>query len=95
MVSGECVLNEGGLRYDDEFVRHKVLDTIGDLYLAGAPVIGHFDGYRAGHALNLRLVKALFADEAAWCWTDVDREGRAIDLGSAPTIPARAVAASA
>jgi len=95
VIDGDTVMNESGLRYEDEFVRHKVLDSIGDLYLAGAPVIGQFDGYRAGHALNLRLVRALFADETAWCWTDVDREGRAMDLGSAPTIPARAVAASA
>ena len=95
VIDGDTVMNETGLRYEDEFVRHKVLDSIGDLYLAGAPIVGHFDGYRAGHALNLRLVRALFADDEAWCWTDVDSQGRALDLDSAPTIPARAVAISA
>lgn len=63
------VLNEDGLRYDDEFVRHKVLDAVGDLYLAGAPIVGHFHGIRSGHALNNRLLRALFADPSAWEWT--------------------------
>ncbi len=60
------ILNEDGLRYDDEFVRHKVLDAVGDLYLAGAPIIGHFEGVRSGHALNNALLRALMADESAW-----------------------------
>jgi len=62
------VLNEGGLRYRDEFVRHKVLDSIGDLYLAGAPLIGRFHGRCSGHRLNHQLLRALFADPAAWCF---------------------------
>lgn len=69
VVSGDTVLNEGGLRYADEFVRHKVLDAIGDLALAGAPIIGHFRGVRSGHALNRRVLEALFATPDAWCWT--------------------------
>jgi len=69
VVSGDTVLNEGGLRYADEFVRHKVLDAIGDLALAGAPIIGHFRGLRSGHALNRRVLEALFATPDAWCWT--------------------------
>ncbi|MBM3566394.1 MAG: UDP-3-O-acyl-N-acetylglucosamine deacetylase [Alphaproteobacteria bacterium] len=60
------VLNEGGLRYDDEFVRHKALDALGDLYMAGAPIIGAFKGIRSGHAANNRLLHALFADSSAW-----------------------------
>ncbi|MFT4177966.1 MAG: UDP-3-O-acyl-N-acetylglucosamine deacetylase [Thermomonas sp.] len=60
------VLNEDGLRYADEFVRHKVLDAIGDLYLAGHPVIGAYEGYKSGHALNNKLVRALLADAEAW-----------------------------
>jgi UDP-3-O-[3-hydroxymyristoyl] N-acetylglucosamine deacetylase len=60
------VLNEDGLRYADEFVRHKILDAIGDLYLAGHPIIGAFYGYKSGHALNNKLVRALLADAAAW-----------------------------
>ena len=60
------ILNEGGLRYGDEFVRHKILDTVGDLYLAGAPLLAHFEGYRSGHQLNNKLLQALFADPSAW-----------------------------
>ena len=60
------VLNEDGLRYVDEFVRHKILDAVGDLYLAGHPVIGAYEGYKSGHALNNKLVRALLADQAAW-----------------------------
>lgn len=60
------VLNEEGLRYEDEFVRHKILDAIGDLYLLGHTLIGAFEGYKSGHALNNLLVRALVADPAAW-----------------------------
>jgi UDP-3-O-[3-hydroxymyristoyl] N-acetylglucosamine deacetylase len=70
VVSGERVLNAGGLRYADEFVRHKMLDSLGDLALAGAPILGHFHGSRSGHALNNRLLQAMFADERAWRLVD-------------------------
>ena len=60
------VLNEDGLRYADEFVRHKILDAVGDLYLAGHPIIGAYEGYKSGHALNNKLVRALLADAEAW-----------------------------
>ncbi len=60
------VLNEDGLRYADEFVRHKILDAIGDLYLAGHAVIGAYEGFKSGHALNNALVRALLADADAW-----------------------------
>jgi len=66
VVSGDRVLNEGGLRFGDEFVRHKVLDAMGDLSLAGGPVIGRFHGRRSGHVLNRRLLERLFADSTAW-----------------------------
>jgi UDP-3-O-[3-hydroxymyristoyl] N-acetylglucosamine deacetylase len=69
VVSGDTVLNEGGLRFGDEFVRHKMLDAVGDLALAGAPIIGHFRGVRSGHALNRRVLETLFASPDAWCWT--------------------------
>jgi UDP-3-O-[3-hydroxymyristoyl] N-acetylglucosamine deacetylase len=69
VVSDGKVLNTGGLRFADEFVRHKVLDAVGDLYLAGGPIIGHFRGVRSGHAMNRRLLEALFADRRAWCRT--------------------------
>jgi len=60
------VLNEGGLRYEDEFVKHKILDAIGDLYLLGYSLIGEFSGFKSGHALNNRLLRALLADTDAW-----------------------------
>jgi UDP-3-O-[3-hydroxymyristoyl] N-acetylglucosamine deacetylase len=69
VVGDGKVLNVGGLRYADEFVRHKVLDAVGDLYLAGGPIVGHFRGVRSGHATNRRLLEALFADRTAWCRT--------------------------
>ena len=60
------VLNEGGLRYEDEFVKHKILDAIGDLYLLGHSLIGEFSAYKSGHGLNNRLLRTLLADESAW-----------------------------
>ncbi len=60
------VLNEDGLRYPDEFVKHKVLDAIGDLYLLGHSLIGEFKGYKSGHALNNKLLRALNAEQSAW-----------------------------
>ena len=66
VVDDHRILNEEGLRYHDEFVRHKVLDSVGDLYLLGHPVIGRFQGFKSGHALNNRLLRALLADCSAW-----------------------------
>ncbi len=60
------IINPDGLRFEDEFVKHKVLDAIGDLYLLGHPLIGAFSGYKSGHALNNALLRALLADEQAW-----------------------------
>jgi len=64
------ILNKDGLRYDDEFVRHKILDCIGDLYLAGAPILGRVHGVRSGHALHHLLLESLFADDSAWRLVD-------------------------
>ena len=66
MVDDFRVLNEDGLRYEDEFVKHKVLDAIGDLYLLGHSLIGAFSGYKSGHGLNNRLLRTLLANEDAW-----------------------------
>jgi UDP-3-O-[3-hydroxymyristoyl] N-acetylglucosamine deacetylase len=60
------ILNQDGLRYDDEFVRHKVLDAIGDIYLLGNSVIGEFRAYKSGHALNNASLRALIAQPDAW-----------------------------
>ncbi|MBB5884966.1 UDP-3-O-[3-hydroxymyristoyl] N-acetylglucosamine deacetylase [Xanthomonas sp. F1] len=66
------VLNDDGLRYADEFVRHKILDAIGDLYLAGGAILGAYEGYKSGHALNNKLVRALLAEQAAWEWVSFE-----------------------
>ena len=60
------ILNDDGLRYNDEFVKHKVLDAIGDLYLLGAPLIGEFSAYKSGHSLNNQLLRSLLAQPDAW-----------------------------
>lgn len=60
------VMNHDGLRFDDEFVRHKILDAVGDLYLIGHSIIGAYTAYKSGHALNNKLVRAVLADRAAW-----------------------------
>ncbi len=76
VVDGERVLNPSGLRAPDEFVRHKLLDVVGDLALAPAPLRGRFTGHRSGHALNNRLLRTLFADAGNWrAVPDEDAEG--------------------
>ncbi len=72
------ILNENGLRYDDEFVKHKILDAIGDLYLLGHSLVGAFTGHKSGHALNNKLLLKLMADREAWEETTFE------DLDSAP-----------
>ena len=60
------VINDEGLRYEDEFVKHKILDAIGDLYLLGHSLVGSFSAHKSGHALNNRLLRALLAETTAW-----------------------------
>ncbi|SBV99943.1 UDP-3-O-acyl N-acetylglucosamine deacetylase [uncultured Alphaproteobacteria bacterium] len=72
VISGNKVLNEEGLRYEDECVRHKALDALGDLYLAGAPLVGRFSGLKSGHAHSNLLLRALFADADAWTFVEID-----------------------
>jgi UDP-3-O-[3-hydroxymyristoyl] N-acetylglucosamine deacetylase len=83
------VLNEDGLRYEDEFVKHKILDAIGDLYLLGHSLIGEFSGFKSGHGLNNLLLRTLIADESAW--EDVTFE----TLADAPISYVAAAAATA
>ena len=66
IIKGDEVMNKDGLRYDNEFARHKVLDAIGDMALAGMALRGHFEGHCCGHALNNQLLRALFAQDKAW-----------------------------
>lgn len=72
VVDGDRIMNPDGLRYDNEFVRHKVLDAVGDLALAGAPIVGHFHGFRSGHGTHNKLLRALFANRAAWRFVPLD-----------------------
>ncbi len=93
VVDGPMVLNPGGLRRPDEFVRHKLLDVVGDLALAGAPLRGRFRGHKSGHALNNRLLRALFADTSAWRFSGA---GATATVETAPArMPAAAAAAPA
>ena len=71
------VLNPGGLRFEDEFVRHKVLDAIGDLYILGYPLIAAFSGYKSGHAMNNKLLRALLEDDSAWEYVSFDGSNHA------------------
>ena len=74
VVDGENILNNGGLRYKDEFVRHKILDCVGDLYLSGGPILGRVTAYKSGHHFNNQLLKKLFSDTDAWEWvTETER----------------------
>ncbi|MCB1680730.1 MAG: UDP-3-O-acyl-N-acetylglucosamine deacetylase [Rhodospirillales bacterium] len=70
VLGGDKIMNPEGLRFTDEFIRHKLLDAIGDLYLAGAPIIGEYHGVKAGHALNNALLHALFESEDNWVWAE-------------------------
>ena len=83
------VLNEDGLRYEDEFVKHKILDAIGDLYLLGHSLIGEFSGYKSGHALNNKLLRTLIAKRTAWAEVTFD------SLAEAPISYVAAAAARA
>ena len=71
------ILNDGGLRYDDEFVKHKMLDAMGDLYLAGHQLLAEYEGIKSGHALNNRLVRALFDHPQSWEWVIFEDEADA------------------
>jgi UDP-3-O-[3-hydroxymyristoyl] N-acetylglucosamine deacetylase len=68
------VINADGLRYDDEFAKHKVLDAIGDLYMLGHPILGAFYAYKSGHALNNQLLRALMQDESAWEYATFEKQ---------------------
>ncbi|HHB12061.1 MAG TPA: UDP-3-O-[3-hydroxymyristoyl] N-acetylglucosamine deacetylase, partial [Chromatiales bacterium] len=74
VVDDYRILNEDGLRYEDEFVKHKILDAIGDLYLLGRSLIGAFYGYKSGHELNNILLRKLLATEDAWEEVTFERE---------------------
>ena len=74
------VLNEDGLRYEDEFVKHKILDAIGDLYLLGSSLIGAFSGHKSGHALNNTLLRKLLEQQDAWEYVTFDEESGQVPI---------------
>lgn len=80
IVGNYTVLNKGGLRYPDEFVRHKVLDAIGDLYLAGHRIIGQLVCKKSGHGLNHKLVTRLFEDSSAWRYIELGEAENPVEL---------------
>jgi len=87
VVDDYRVLNAEGLRYDDEFVKHKILDAIGDLYIAGHPILGSYTAFKSGHALNNVLLRAVLADEMAWELVTFENEKQAPE-GFAELAPA-------
>ncbi|MFN2348728.1 MAG: UDP-3-O-acyl-N-acetylglucosamine deacetylase [Thioalkalivibrio sp.] len=82
------ILNEDGLRYDDEFVKHKILDAIGDLYLLGHSLIGAFTGFKSGHALNNSLIRSLIAQEDAWECITFEDESQVAPISYAQPVTA-------
>ena len=80
LVDGERIVNKEGLRFNDEFVRHKVLDAFGDLSLAGVPIIGHYYAYKAGHELNQKLIRKMYAEHSAWSYITVDDYNRMMGI---------------
>jgi UDP-3-O-[3-hydroxymyristoyl] N-acetylglucosamine deacetylase len=81
-----AVMNPDGLRFDDEFIRHKLLDAVGDLYLAGGPILGAYESYKAGHALNNQLLHALFSDATAWEYVELDKNYQPLVGASEPLL---------
>ena len=92
VVDGDDILSPGGLRHNDEAVRHKMLDALGDLYLAGAPILGKYTGVRAGHALTNALLRALFMTPGAFRIVECDAEtaarlpGAGVHLAEIPAV---------
>lgn len=92
VVDGAQVLSPGGLRHEDEAVRHKMLDALGDLGLAGMPILGHYHGFRAGHSLTNDLLHALFADQSAYEVVECDPDmaarlpGAGVHWGEIPDV---------
>jgi len=87
VVDDSRVLNAEGLRYDDEFAKHKILDAIGDLYNAGHPMLAHYVAYKSGHALNNLLIRELMRRPSAWELVSFD-DARDAPAGLAELAPA-------
>lgn len=88
VIDADGIMNDDGLRYEDEFVKHKILDAIGDVYLLGYSIIGAFNGHKSGHGLNNALLRTLLADPSSWEYVSFD------DITMAPLSYQRALAAA-
>lgn len=77
VIDDNGIMNPEGLRVEDEFIRHKMLDAVGDLMLAGAPIAGAYDAVQPGHGINNKLVRALLANPSAWCWEEAGARAEA------------------
>ena len=82
VVDDYRILNEQGLRFPDEFVRHKLLDAVGDLYMLGAPLLGWYQGYKSGHDLNNKLCRKLLAERDKWSYKQLDTINSSISYGA-------------
>jgi UDP-3-O-[3-hydroxymyristoyl] N-acetylglucosamine deacetylase len=92
VIAEDRILNADGVRFADEFVRHKAVDALGDLALAGAPLIGAYRSFRGGHKLNHAVVSALMNDPTTWTYTELDEPARRprghADLSAGFAVPA-------
>jgi UDP-3-O-[3-hydroxymyristoyl] N-acetylglucosamine deacetylase len=79
VIGEDGIMNPEGLRVEDEFIRHKMLDAVGDLMLAGAPIAGAYDAVQPGHGINNKLVRALLANPSAWCWEEAGQPATAAE----------------
>lgn len=79
VIGEDGIMNPEGLRVEDEFIRHKMLDAVGDLMLAGAPIAGAYDAVQPGHGINNKLVRALLATPSAWCWEEAGAPAEAAE----------------
>lgn len=86
VVDNYSLLNEDGLRYEDEFVKHKILDALGDLYVLGYPFIGHYKAVKSGHALNNMLVRALLQQQESWEWVTFQEDASAPVVYGKPSL---------
>jgi len=85
------ILNSEGLRYDDEFVKHKILDAIGDLYMCGYALLGHLRAYKSGHAVNNMLIRAVLENQHAWEFVTFEQAKAKSPIAFGNSIPARAL----
>lgn len=84
VLDDKAVLNPEGLRHNDEFARHKVLDAVGDIYVAGGPIIGHYEASKPGHNMNNRILHELFSSADNWEWVDLYMDASDMPAGTAP-----------